>query len=51
MTYKQRNAYEYFQPAFPVLYGYTLQLARMAYFELEKYRNRIPEICVGEICL
>jgi hypothetical protein len=41
------HVYEYFQPAFHILYGYTLQLARMAYFELEKYRNRIPETCVG----
>ena len=42
------HIYEYFQSAFRILYGYSLQLARMAYFELEKYRNRIPETCVGE---
>jgi hypothetical protein len=48
MTYQQMHVYEYFQSAFRILYGYSLQLARMAYFELEKYRNRIPETCVGD---
>ena len=48
MTYQQMHVYEYFQSAFHILYGYSLQLARMAYFELKKYRNRIPETCMGE---
>ena len=48
MTYQQMHVYEYFLSAFHILYGYSLQLARMACFELEKYRNRIPDLCERE---